>query len=112
MGKIPALLDFERYGTLDVLRIFDSKSLGSYYMFLKKYEKDFDIRLTDMQEQMLEYVSKKFASGKRPHELVLLQTIMEKRHDVWEAFASKLYAGFGISLTPYSRENLFRDGQQ
>ena len=107
LGKIPALLDFERYGTLDVLRIFDSKSLGSYYMFLKKYEKDFDIRLTDMQEQMLEYVSKKFASGKRPHELVLLQTIMEKRHDVWEAFASKLYAGFGISLTPYSRENLW-----
>ena len=107
LGKIPALLDFERYGTLDVLRIFDSKSLGSYYMFLKKYEKDFAVRLNDVQEQMLEYVSKKFASGKRPHELVLLQTIMEKRHDVWDAFTAELRESFGISLTSYSKENLW-----
>ena len=39
LGRIPKLKDFDRYGEMDVLRIFDNKSLGSYYKFLVKYEK-------------------------------------------------------------------------
>lgn len=31
LGHIPALQDFDRYGEMDVLRIFDNNSLGSYY---------------------------------------------------------------------------------
>lgn len=37
LGRIPTLMDFETYGEIDVQRIFDNKSLGSYYAFLKKY---------------------------------------------------------------------------
>ena len=29
-----ALADFDKYGEMDVLRIFDNSSLGSYYKFL------------------------------------------------------------------------------
>lgn len=39
LGHIPALADFDKYGEMDVLRIFDNNSLGSYYKFLVKYEK-------------------------------------------------------------------------
>lgn len=106
LGRIPRLKDFDDYGTLDVLRIFDSKSLGSYYMFLKKYEKDFTVRFTPVQEQMLEYASKKFASGKRPHELVLLKTTMENPSDVWTVFSEVMNEKYGVKLTQLSRENL------
>ena len=45
LGRIPNLMDFDRYGEMDVLRIFDNNSLGSYYKFLVKYEKDYKVRL-------------------------------------------------------------------
>lgn len=41
LGRIPALKDFDDYGEMDVIRIFDNNSLGSYYKFLVKYEKDY-----------------------------------------------------------------------
>ena len=46
LGHIPALADFDKYGEMDVLRIFDNNSLGSYYKFLVKYEKEYKIRLS------------------------------------------------------------------
>ena len=39
IGRIPTLLDFDKYNSIDPLRIFDNKSLGSYYKFLSKYDK-------------------------------------------------------------------------
>ena len=47
LGHIPALADFDKYGEMDVLRIFDNNSLGSYYKFLVKYEKEYTIRLSE-----------------------------------------------------------------
>lgn len=81
IGRIPTLMDFEEYGEIDVLRIFDNHSLGSYYKFLVKYEKEYKIRLTKQQEVCIEYISKKFASGKRVHELVLLKRLLSYRTD-------------------------------
>src|SRR5699024_8080736 len=46
LGHIPKLMDFDTYGEMDVLRIFDNPNLGSYYKFLVKYEKDYKVRLT------------------------------------------------------------------
>lgn len=34
LGRIPRLRDFDDYGEMDVMRIFDNNSLGSYYKFL------------------------------------------------------------------------------
>ncbi|SEP54602.1 PLD-like domain-containing protein [Lachnospiraceae bacterium NE2001] len=76
LGRIPGLMDFDRYGEMDVLRIFDNSSLGSYYKFLVKYEKDYKIRLSAEEEKIVEFISKKLASGKRIHELVMLSNIL------------------------------------
>ncbi|MCB2287813.1 DEAD/DEAH box helicase [Clostridium algidicarnis] len=73
IGRIPSLADFDTYESIDPLRIFQSKSLGSYYMFLKKYEKEYKIRLDDSKELFIEFISKKLASGKRIHELLMLK---------------------------------------
>ena len=76
LGRIPNLMDFDRYGEMDVLRIFDNNSLGSYYKFLVKYEKDYKIRLSANEEKIVEFISKKLASGKRIHELEMLSRML------------------------------------
>ena len=77
LGHIPALADFDKYGEMDVLRIFDNSSLGSYYKFLVKYEKEYTIRLSEDEEKVIEFISKKLASGKRVYELELLKYLMD-----------------------------------
>lgn len=61
LGRIPALKDFDDYGEMDVIRIFDNNSLGSYYKFLVKYVKDYKIRLSQEEEKIVEFISKKLA---------------------------------------------------
>jgi hypothetical protein len=76
LGRIPALKDFDDYGEMDVLRIFDNSSLGSYYKFLVKYEKEYTVRLSKDEENIIEFVSKKFANGKRIQELQMLKRML------------------------------------
>ena len=63
LGRIPRLRDFDDYGEMDVMRIFDNNSLRSYYKFLVKYEKEYKIRLSEDEEKVIEFVSKKFPAG-------------------------------------------------
>ena len=81
LGHIPALADFDKYGEMDVLRIFDNNSLGSYYKFLVKYEKEYTIRLPEDEEKVIEFISKKLASGKRVYELELLKHLIDCPHN-------------------------------
>ncbi|MBE6015869.1 MAG: DUF3427 domain-containing protein [Lachnospiraceae bacterium] len=76
LGRIPKLKDFDEYGEMDVLRIFDNKSLGSYYKFLVKYEKEYTVRLSETEENIIEFISKKLANGKRIQELRLLKSLL------------------------------------
>ncbi|SFQ45907.1 Helicase conserved C-terminal domain-containing protein [Lachnospiraceae bacterium XBB1006] len=77
LGRIPSLQDFDDYGEMDVMRIFDNNSLGSYYKFLVKYEKEYTLRLGSEEERVIEFISKKLASGKRIQELQLLKRTIE-----------------------------------
>ncbi len=79
LGRIPALADFDRYGEMDVLRIFDNVRLGSYYKFLVKYEKDYKVRLSDAEDKIIEFVSRKLADGKRIQELLLFKRLLSYR---------------------------------
>lgn len=100
LGRIPALRDFDDYGEMDVIRIFDNNSLGSYYKFLVKYEKEYTIRLSEDEEKAIEFVSKKLASGKRIQELQLLKRIL-----VYTRGISKigLFAGLENDLKSYGK---------
>lgn len=99
LGRIPSLLDFDKYGEMDVLRIFDNKSLGSYYKFLVKYEKEFKTRLSDNEEKVIEFVSKKLANGKRVHELEFLKILMNDSNNLFEKLQIKLQEVYGFLLT-------------
>ena len=81
LGYIPRLIDFDRFGEMDVLRIFDNNSLGSYYKFLMKYEKEYTIRLNETEEKFIEFISKKLANGKRMLELEMINcTLIYRNH--------------------------------
>ena len=101
LGRIPALRDFDDYGEMDVIRIFDNNSLGSYYKFLVKYEKEYKIRLSEDEEKVIEFVSKKLASGKRIQELMLLKRIL-----AYKPGLSKLglFAGLSDDMKEYGKD--------
>ena len=80
LGRIPSLKEFDEHGEIDVLRIFDHSSLGSYYCFLVKYEEDYKVRISEKGAKYLEFISKKFASGKRVHELQMLKRMLTISH--------------------------------
>ncbi len=90
LGRIPSLCDFDQYGQMDILRIFENDRLGSYHMFLKKYEKDYKIQLTPSQEEVIKFVSTKLANGKRVHELELLNCLFTSPYNVIEHLKTKL----------------------
>ena len=83
LGYIPRLIDFDRFGEMDVLRIFDNNSLGSYYKFLMKYEKEYTIRLNETEEKFIEFISKKLANGKRMLDLEMINCILIYRNHLF-----------------------------
>ncbi|MEY8492362.1 DEAD/DEAH box helicase [Lachnospiraceae bacterium 29-91] len=106
LGRIPRLKDFDEYGEMDVCRIFDNNSLGSYHKFLVKYEKDYKIRLSGEEEKVIEFISKKLASGKRIHELELLKRLMSIRHGIFNGLGKRLQENYGISIDRRTKTNL------
>lgn len=106
LGHIPALMDFDKYGEMDVLRIFDNNSLGSYYKFLVKYEKEYKNRLSEDEEKVIEFISKKFASGKRIHELELLKRMMNYQHGLLGLLQKTLQQNYHISMNKECTDNI------
>ena len=107
LGKIPTLMDFDRYGEMDVLLIFNNQNLGSYYAFLEKYEKhDFKVRLNEIQAQMLKYVSVKLASGKRIHELLLLKDMMVEPNQFESLWLNQM-KDYGYTMNEPVRTTVF-----
>lgn len=108
LGRIPALKDFDDYGEMDVLRIFDNNSLGSYYRFLVKHEKEYKVRLTAEEEKVIEFVSKKIASGKRIQELRLLNRMLTYAHrlSLFTGLQEELYAEYGIQMSEQQKTNI------
>ncbi len=111
LGRIPMLKDFDAYGEMDVLRIFDNNSLGSYYKFLVKYEKEYTIRLSVEEEKVIEFVSKKLASGKRIQELRLLSRMLAYAHGLsrlllFADLKKDLKDNYGIEMNQDQQENV------
>lgn len=91
LGRIPHLKEFDEMGELDPLRLIDKK--GSYQAFLRDYEDDFTEKWSDKQYQILEFISRKFASGMRIHELALLRILIDEPElaDLWETLLANRY---------------------
>ena len=75
VGHIPTYSEFEDYGAIDIMLFFENERLGSYHEFLKKYEEDYHIHYSQIQEELLRFFSNKIVSGKRNVELEYIRRL-------------------------------------
>ena len=78
LGKIPTIRDFKKFGSVDVTKIFEK--CGSYHNFLKKYETEYHVHLTNQEEIIIEYFSKKLIAYKRINELEMLRMLISREN--------------------------------
>lgn len=97
LGRIPKLMDFETHDAMD-LEVLFTGSIGSYHEFLKRYEPEYHIGYNEIQEELLSFVSKKFAVGKRPHELLVLKYILTGNPDPLKQMEIELTEAYGIAV--------------
>ena len=77
LGRMPSADEFYRYGEVDPILFVDYKK-GSYYRFVRAVDKDCGLeKFTEKQEQTLDFICTQLANGKRLHELVMLQELLE-----------------------------------
>lgn len=88
LGRIPTILDFYEYGEIDPM-IFMSYA-GTYDAFVRKYDPEYQIRFSNEEEAVLEFVSSLLVNGKRPHELILLQMLLEQEHIGTDQFQNRI----------------------
>lgn len=91
LGRIPKLKEFDEHGELDPLRIIQYSK--SYHNFLKSYDPEYCTSFSKAQEGILEFISYRFASGMRIHELSLLKFLIcsPELLDVWEEHLEDTY---------------------
>ena len=101
-------MDFDRYEAIDPLLIFNNKSLGSYHNFLVKYDKDYSIALNSSQCNVLEFISQRFANGKRMNELLLIDILVNYPcDDIFKLYQTLMInSNYTQSVTLLSINNL------
>lgn len=107
LGRIPSIKDFGEYGEIDITKIFEK--CGSYYSFLTKYEEEYTIKLSSEEEEIIEFLSKKLAKGKRIHELEMLQDLRLAETNIMNFFKTALIKKYGIGLTENEQESVIRN---
>ena len=95
LGRRPTLTDFDKYGEMDPLRIisymdgaFRNQKMASYHGFLVAFD-DLAETLSQEENHILEFVTQKYASGKRLNEVLMLEVLSAASPDadvvaMWE----------------------------
>ncbi|MEY8566812.1 DEAD/DEAH box helicase [Corynebacteriaceae bacterium 7-707] len=87
IGHIPMLSDFAHHGTVDPLVLATKKK--SYWTLLSGFEKDIPAPSRD-EEAFLSLLDNEFLNGKRPHELLLIQWLLDQRTLTRDGYAQLL----------------------
>ena len=108
LGRIPTVLDFSEYGSINVSKYFDK--FGSYYAFLVRYYgNEYEVRLSSAEESIIEFISKKITNMKRVHELALLQHLLKQKRRVLTYYEKILSEIYHKDLTPLVEESMVRN---
>ncbi|MEL4024927.1 DEAD/DEAH box helicase [Lysinibacillus endophyticus] len=87
LGKIPSLHDFIEQNSLDPEVIIGYSD--NYYNFLLKMKEDIPT-LNDYEQSVLTMVSKEFLNGKRIHEIILIESLLEDEYFAKADYIQKL----------------------
>ena len=88
LGRIPYLMEFAKYGSTSPTVFIKNRALTSYADFLIKMGEE--VNLTPYEKQVLSFVTKELALGKRPHELILLKLLLKNNSVSRETYLEKL----------------------
>lgn len=106
-GKIPSIFDFSQFGSIDILKFLDK--FKTYHNFLRKYDKDYTIRFNTIQEEILYFISYRFAKGKRIHELLALKLLLKNTSHLLMDTTHILTTKYHQELTEQIKVSLIRN---
>lgn len=107
LGKIPSIFDFSQFGSIDILKFLDK--FKTYHNFLQKYDKDYTIRFNTIQEEILYFISYRFAKGKRIHELIALKLLLKNTPHLLIDIEQILTTKYHQELTEQIKISLIRN---
>ena len=97
LGRMPTAEEFYRYGEIDPILFIEYKK-ASYYRFVAAVDRESGLeRFTEKQEQTLDFICTQIVNGKRPHELLMLQLLIEEDAVSLERMKERL-AAYGVVL--------------
>lgn len=107
LGKNPSIFDFSQFGSIDILKFLDK--FKTYHNFLQKYDKDYTIRFNTIQEEILYFISYRFAKGKRIHELIALKLLLKNTPHLLIDIEQILTTKYHQELTEQIKVSLIRN---
>ncbi|MEH7109157.1 DEAD/DEAH box helicase [Bacillus sp. JJ1764] len=109
LGRIPTLFDFIEQDSIDPEVIVGYSD--TYYNFKLKMKESIP-SLTEYEQSVLEMFSKEFLSGKRIHEILLIETLLTYESISRKSFIQKLkeFGTYVDDATIQSVENMFSLG--
>lgn len=107
LGKIPSIFDFSQFGSIDILKFLDK--FKTYHNFLQKYDKDYTIRFNTIQEEILYFISYRFAKGKRIHELIALKLLLKNTSHLLMDIKQILITKYHQEFTEQIKVSLIRN---
>lgn len=107
LGKIPSIFDFSQFSSIDILKFLDK--FKTYHNFLQKYDKDYTIRFNTIQEEILYFISYRFAKGKRIHELLALKLLLKNTSHLLIDIEQILTTKYHQELTEQIKVSLIRN---
>lgn len=106
LGRIPTIRDFKKFGSVDVTKIFEK--CGSYHNFLKKYETEYHVNLTNQEEIIIEYFSKKLIAYKRIHELEMLRILISRENRLLQ-YRKYLQEKYHVGMNEQAERSVIRN---
>lgn len=107
LGKIPSIFDFSQFASIDILKFLDK--FKTYHNFLQKYDRDYTIRFNTIQEEILYFISYRFAKGKRIHELIALKLLLKNTSHLLTDIEQILTTKYHQEFTEQIKVSLIRN---
>ena len=77
LGRVPDILDFEKYDIMDPLRL--TRKYKNYNKAIRALDKTYEVEFDEIENLMLDIICQKVINGKRRGELEILQAILDDR---------------------------------
>ena len=104
LGRVPYLLDFYENGEVDPMVIV--REYKTYSAFLEEVEAElYAGKISAIEYNTLEYLSKTILSGARPHELEIMRRILKRGYIEFDQFKKEFSETYGYEIRKDSFDN-------